>query len=116
MTSIAWTDVPSTEVFPGIGRQILDGERQTVVRYVYQPGAEFPVHHHPEEQITLVISGRIEFTVAGEIVVLGAGQAAVIPPNVPHGARVIGDQPVETFNSLSPRREQHPAPHPEARS
>jgi len=49
-------------------------------------------------------------------VVLTTGQAAVIPPNVPHGARVIGDAPVETFNSMSPRREQHPAPNPESRN
>ena len=48
-----------------------------MVRYVYQPGAVFPVHHHPEEQVTVVISGQIEFTVAGETVMLTAGKAAV---------------------------------------
>jgi quercetin dioxygenase-like cupin family protein len=81
-----------------------------MVRYVYQPGSVFPLHDHAEEQITVVVSGEIEFTVAGETVTLGAGQTAVIPSGVPHGARVVGGQPVETFNALSPRREQHPAP------
>lgn len=116
MAAISWSDVPATEVYPGISRQILSGYRQTMVRYVYQPGSVFPEHHHPEEQVTVVISGQIEFSVAGETVVLTTGQAAVIPPNVPHGARVIGDAPVETFNSMSPRREQHPAPNPESRN
>lgn len=105
---IDWRSLPAEEVYPGIARQILDGALQTMVRYLYQPGSEFPVHDHAQEQITVVVSGLIEFTVAGKATILSAGQAAVIPPNVPHGARVIGDQVVETFNSLSPRRESHP--------
>jgi len=96
------------EVHPGVERQVVDGERQTLVRYVYQPGAVFPVHSHAEEQITSVLSGRIRFEVAGESLTLSAGEAAVIPPNVPHGATVLGDEPVETLNSLSPRRARHP--------
>src|SRR4026209_2584108 len=113
MAAISWSDIPASEVYPGISRQILNGDRQTMVRYLYQPGAVFPEHHHPEEQVTVEISGQIEFTVAGETAVLACGQAAVLPPDVPHGARVIGDEPVETFNSMSPRREQHPAAKPE---
>jgi quercetin dioxygenase-like cupin family protein len=109
MTVTDWTSEPATEVYPGITRQVLNGERQTMVRYVYQPGAVFPVHSHPEEQITVVISGEIEFTVAGEEMTLRAGQAAVIPAGIPHGARVVGDQIVETFNALSRRRESHPS-------
>ena len=105
---IDWELLPATMVFPGIARQVVDGERQTMMRYIYQPGAVFPVHEHPEEQITVVVSGQIEFTVSGARLMLAAGQAAVIPPGVPHGARVIGDQIVETFNAMSPRREQHP--------
>src|SRR4029079_6411677 len=116
MAAISWSDIPATEVYSGISRQILNGDRQTMVRYVYQPGSVFPEHHHPEEQVTVVISGQIEFSVDGETVVLTNGAAALIPPNVPHGARVIGDAPVETFNSMSPRRELHPAPHPESRN
>lgn len=110
MSAISWSSIPATEVYPGIARQTVNAERQTMVRYVYQPGAVFPEHQHPEEQITIVLSGHIEFTVAGETIPLGAGQAAIIPAGTPHGARVIGDQVVETFNALSPRRDQHPAP------
>jgi quercetin dioxygenase-like cupin family protein len=113
MESITWSDVPADEVYPGISRQILHGERQTMVRYVYAPGSIFPIHSHPEEQVTIVISGEIEFTIDGEPVELRAGQAAVIPANMPHGAKVIGKTTVETFNALSPRRERQPAPSPE---
>ncbi len=105
-----WQSIPATEVYPGISRQSVDGEKQTLVRYVYQPGSVFPIHSHMQEQITTVLSGVIEFTVAGNIVQLGAGEVAVIPSDVPHGARVVGDAVVETFNALSPKRETHPAP------
>jgi quercetin dioxygenase-like cupin family protein len=103
-----WSETPSERVFPGIVRQITQGERQTLVRYVYEPGAVFPVHNHPEEQVTVVISGHIEFDVDGQLTTLGPGQVAVIPANVPHGAMVVGSEIVETFNALSPRRTASP--------
>jgi hypothetical protein len=34
----------------------------------------------------------------------------VIPGGVAHGAEVIGDDEVETYNALSPRRDQSPTP------
>jgi quercetin dioxygenase-like cupin family protein len=107
-TRATWSEIPAEEVLPGIARQIVHGERQTMVRYVYAPGSVFPTHAHPEEQVTVVVSGRIAFEIAGERHELGPGDVAVIPPNVPHGARVVGDQTVETFNALSPRRDTSP--------
>jgi quercetin dioxygenase-like cupin family protein len=110
MNTANWTNAPTSEVYPGISRQSIDGEKQTLVRYVYQPGAVFPIHSHVQEQITTVLTGEIEFTVDGVPTVFRAGDVAVIPSLVPHGARVIGTVAVETFNALSPRRETHPAP------
>jgi quercetin dioxygenase-like cupin family protein len=104
----AWSAVPAEEVMPGITRQIIHGERQTMVRYVYHPGSVFPVHAHPEEQITVVLTGRIAFDIAGVRHELGPGEVAVIPGDTPHGAHVVGDEIVETINALSPRRGTHP--------
>lgn len=105
-----WSEIPIEEVYPGITRQIVQGKRQTLVRYVYQPGSIFPVHQHPQEQVTVVLSGEIEFEVAGEITRLRAGSVAIIPGDTPHGARVIGAAVVETLNNMSPRRDQAPGP------
>lgn len=105
-----WSDIPKDEVYPGITRQVLHGEKQTMIRYVYAPGSVFPEHHHPQEQITTVLTGQIEFTVGGETVRFGPGDTGVIPGDVPHGATVIGDETVETINSLSPRRDAAPGP------
>jgi len=80
-----------------------------MVRYLYEPGSVFPEHSHPEEQITVVISGTIAFDIACRRIVVGPGEVAVIPPNVPHGATVVGTEVVETFNALSPRRASNPS-------
>jgi quercetin dioxygenase-like cupin family protein len=112
-TTNAWIDIPAESVFPGITRQVVHGDRQTMVRYVYAPGSVFPIHAHPEEQVTVVVSGRIAFDVDGQRVELGPGEVAVIPPNVPHGANVVGEEIVETFNALSPRRTTSPFGEPE---
>ena len=104
-----WSETPSEEVLPGITRQVVNGRNQTLVRYVYSPGSVFPVHSHPQEQITIVISGRIAFDLDGSRVELGPGEVAVIPPGLPHGAEVIGTETVETFNTLSPRRSDNPS-------
>jgi quercetin dioxygenase-like cupin family protein len=108
MQSLNWAAIPAETVYPGITRQTIQGTLQTMVRYVYQPGSRFPVHSHPQEQITLVISGSIEFTVDGTAVLLGPGEVAVIPPGASHGAHVVGDQVVESFNALSPARTIQP--------
>ena len=105
---VSWKDVPTERAGDGIERQTIHGDRQTLVRYWYAPGAVFPTHAHPEEQMTVVLSGRITFTVGNENVALGPGEVATIPGRVPHGATVAGNEPVETLNTLSPRRERAP--------
>src|SRR5262245_60795946 len=103
-----WQSIPAEQVFPGITRQVIDSDRQTIVRYVYAPGSLFPVHSHPEEQMTAILSGRITFQVGDEAIKLGPGEVAIIPPDVPHGASVTGDETVETLNTMTPRRLTNP--------
>ncbi|HUG14671.1 MAG TPA: cupin domain-containing protein [Thermomicrobiales bacterium] len=99
-----WNDVEPVEVFPGIFRQALVTEESTIVRYTYHPGCVFPVHQHPEEQVTLVHSGEIEFEVDGAPLTLRAGQIAVIPGRMPHGARVTAGEIVVTDNFIASAR------------
>jgi quercetin dioxygenase-like cupin family protein len=106
---IAWDDVPVEQPLPGVYRQTIQGASQTLVRYRYAPGAHFPTHRHPQEQITFVLAGAIVFHIDGARIDLGAGQVAVIPANTPHGADAEGDEWVDTVNCLAPRREAGPA-------
>jgi len=72
---------------PGLTFQPVLGERLMVNFVTFEPHTEAPVHWHDEEQITYVMDGEFEFEVAGEVRTLRRGDAVVIPPNVPHGAR-----------------------------
>lgn len=98
---VTWDDIAASEVYPGITRQEVVSNGSTLVRYTYLPGCAFPVHQHPEEQITVIHSGQIEFVVAGIMLVLHAGQVAVIPGGVPHGARVTANEIVVTDNYVA---------------
>ena len=111
---IDWAQHSTEHPFAGIERQTVHGENQTIVRYIYQPGSIFPVHRHPEEQVTIVLSGSIDFTVDGRPLTLSAGESALIPADVPHRATVTGSDVVETLNTMSPRRRIDPmTPGPE---
>jgi len=48
-------------------------------------GVAVPVHSHPHDQMTLVLSGRLDFTLGDETREIGPGDTVVIPGGVPHG-------------------------------
>jgi len=109
---IDWNAIPVEHPLDGVARQTVHGNEQTLVRYIYQPGSVFPVHSHPEEQITVVLSGSIDFTVDGSPLTLSSGQVALIPAYTPHGAIVTGSNVVETLNTMAPRRSSAPLSQP----
>ena len=80
-------DLPVDEPWPGVRRCAFDTQHATITRYEFEAGAEFPLHNHPQEQITLVQEGEVEFTVDGDVKRLGPGDWSVVPPDVPHGLR-----------------------------
>lgn len=111
---VSWTSIPVSEPLPGVTRQVIQGERQTLVRYCYAPGVVFPVHQHPQEQMTAVLRGQLTFTLEDadggldREIALGPGSVLVIPGDQRHGAAVVGEEDVETLNMLSPRRDADP--------
>jgi unsaturated pyranuronate lyase len=79
--------LPVEEPYPGLRRRTFDATGATVNEYTFEPGAEFPLHHHPQEQITIVEEGEIELTAADETVRLRAGEWSVLAGGVAHGIR-----------------------------
>jgi quercetin dioxygenase-like cupin family protein len=82
-----FADLAADEPYPGLERRAFDAVGATVNEYRFQPGARFPVHAHPQEQITLVEEGEVEMTIGDEVEVLAAGDWSVVGPDVPHGIR-----------------------------
>ena len=64
------------------------------LRVDFAPGASFPAHRHPGEEIIYVLSGMLEYQLQGQPPVrLGAGQVLFVPTGVFHSARNIGATP-----------------------
>ena len=53
----------SDQVYDGVVRRSFSSEQTTIMSYSFAPGARFPVHRHPQEQVTLVQSGEVEMTI-----------------------------------------------------
>ena len=58
----------------------------------FAPGASFPRHKHPGEEIIYVTQGTIEYEVAGKRGTVKAGEVLFIPHGVPHAARNPGSE------------------------
>ena len=79
---------------PHLVRQVIHTGQMTVARLELKAGAVVPAHHHINEQVSMVLSGRLKFNVAGEDVVVGPGQVLELKPDVPHGVEVLEDATV----------------------
>ena len=75
------------EITPGLEFRPVLGERVLVNFVHFEPNTEAPMHTHEEEQVVVVLEGKIEFDVAGEVRTLGPGEVIHAPPHVPHAAR-----------------------------
>ena len=69
------------------GREVLQA------RVDFAPGASFPRHKHPGEEIIYVLTGAIEYEVDGKPVIVKAGDVLFVPDGVVHAARNIGGEP-----------------------
>jgi quercetin dioxygenase-like cupin family protein len=103
MASHAWDQIPVEQMNPLVTRQVIHSENLTVARLQLKTGAVVPEHHHENEQISMVMEGRIRFTVAGVDTILTAGQILGIPPNLPHSVETLAD--CVAVDLFSPRRE-----------
>lgn len=81
----SFEQLPAQTPYAGIDRRVLTTPKATVQMYRFAPRASFPIHHHAQEQITLVIEGDIAFSADGERHELSAGAWSVVPGGVQHG-------------------------------
>lgn len=105
---ISWDEQELVTVRPGIAGATVHTPQLTAVFYRYEPGSRWEEHSHPQDQITTVLEGVVDFVVDGSPVRLGPGETATLPGGVPHSATV-SDSPAVTINVLT-RRESPPAP------
>lgn len=69
------------------------GEELMVVSMEIGPGDYLPTPTDSNEELLLVLAGRVEASVGDERVELASGECAVVPEMAPHGLRNVGDEP-----------------------
>jgi quercetin dioxygenase-like cupin family protein len=99
-----WTRVPVEQIEPGIERQMIVGEHLMICRLRIGPKVVTTPHDHPHEQMTIVESGRVLFTIGDEQRLAQAGDVLHFPPGTWHGATML-DEEVILVDIFSPIRE-----------
>ena len=70
-----------------------------------EPGAVRTMSQHSHDlghEIFLILQGKCEFLISGETAVLEPGQLCVAMADEPHAVRVVGDEPVIMYLSVTP--------------
>ncbi len=90
---IRWADLEADYPMPRLERKRIHGDRMTVARVLLRKGFQIEPHSHDEEQIAIVLSGKIRFLVGApgdrKEIVVGADELLHFPSNVPHGAEAL---------------------------
>ncbi len=74
-----------------------------VVENIIPPQAGPPAHvHHNEDEIFYVVEGEFEIRCGDEIYHASAGDLAVLPRNVPHAFRNIGEREGKVHVTITP--------------
>ncbi|PLW75397.1 cupin domain-containing protein [Cohaesibacter celericrescens] len=83
-------DTKLDDLGDGISRKIMAYSKNgMVVEVRFEEGAVAPLHSHPHEQFTYVISGAFEFTIGDETKLVSAGDAMYKEPNIIHGCKCV---------------------------
>ena len=86
-----------------VRRVIADSPELMVVEVTFEAGGVGDAHSHPHVQATVVRSGRFRFTIGGEDVEVGDGDAFVIPANAEHACVCL--EAGVLIDTFTPRRD-----------
>ncbi len=105
-----WANLPADTPMPKITRHRIIGDHMMVSHVVLEQGFTLASHHHPNEQLVVVVSGLARFTLGEEgskdfrTVDVGGGDVVVLPPHVPHSC--IALERTEILDLFSPPSEK----------
>ncbi len=89
-----WNDIAVEQMNPEFARQVLHAERMTIAKLQLKQGGVVPRHEHENEQVSMVISGKLKFIFDGGEYIIGPGEIMQIAPNAPHRVEVLEDSMV----------------------
>jgi quercetin dioxygenase-like cupin family protein len=89
-----WSAIPVDRPAEGIERQMFVGEQLMICRFRFAPFLVTEEHAHPHEQMSLVVRGRIRFSIEGKERVASPGDVLHFPANCVHGATMMEEEVV----------------------
>lgn len=99
--------IPKIDMGEGVIRQdFAKGQKMNVLHWNMDDGSEVKLHTHSQEQFGYVIKGGFEMIIGDEKQVLKAGDAYVVPANIPHSFVAIGE--TEAIDVFSPVKKDFP--------
>ena len=103
MKHFNWDEIPAERLNDKFVRKLAwDGDIM-VGRTDVQKGYVVPLHSHPNQQVTWVMSGTWRFTLEGKTLDVSAGEMISIPANVPHTAEAV--ETLVAYDIFTPPRE-----------
>ena len=84
------SELPARQPRPGWIGRFFHSDNMTFAYYEVAPHSEVHRHHHPQEEVWHIIEGELEMSIGDAVMVVRAGQAAVVPAGVEHSARANG--------------------------
>lgn len=89
----SWNDVQTEQPLPGVTRRYVSGEQAMVAQFELRTGSVVPWHAHANEQISVILAGRVRFELgssdAPDVMEASAGDTVVIPGHLPHQVTVL---------------------------
>ena len=70
-----------------VSRTVADSDAGTITLFAFDDGQALSEHSAPFEAMVQVLDGRAELAIAGKSISVGAGQAAIMPADVPHSVQ-----------------------------
>jgi quercetin dioxygenase-like cupin family protein len=101
----SFAGLEADQPFAGVTRRSVSSDRSTLTLYAFTPGAQFPIHRHAAEQLTVILDGEVELTVDGSVQEMAPGSWSVIPGGIAHGIRA-GGNGARLVAIVTPRRER----------
>lgn len=98
--------IPPRTLAPGVTAKVAAGEKMMFSLVTLAPNAVVPTHTHPHEQMGMLVSGTMEFTIEGETRTLTGNEMYFVPGGAPHAAKA-GPGGALALDAFSPPREEY---------